>query len=440
MPDQVTSDEAGARRSRRAVRIRPTTRARGLAGAVVAAGLIFGACSSASHSTTTTTAGPGSTSRGTLSSGTSAGAAGTGPTINVGVVGSLTGAQASSCAQYGAVAPAWAKWINARGGITDHRVKAIIDDDQGQPSLALSQVETLIDSDHAVAIVVGCDNNVGVFDSFAIGRGVAVIGGPSNESDWLTKAGMFPTATGLAAGVADQVAVATKFGHATKIANAYCAEVAACQQANPLLASAAKAAGVAFTSVPVSSTAPTYTSQCVQLQQEKIDYLIMSFTSAAAVRFVQSCQAQGYNPTYGTTEQAFSPVMYSLRNFTAYGPAYAFPSVANAPPVATFRSAMEKYASSSNWREGTGSFTWDGLQVLDAALKNAGPSPTAASVRTALYGLKGSTLGGELANPIPWVAGQPLGLNAQPCYFEMELKDGQLMAPSGLASLCPAAS
>ena len=60
-----------------------------------------------------------------------------------------------------------------------------------------------------------------------------------------------------------------------------------------------------------------------------------------------------------------------------------------------------------NWREGTGSFTWDGLQALDAALRNAGSSPTSASVKTALYGLKGSTLRGELANPIPWVAGKP---------------------------------
>src|SRR5262249_25674958 len=157
---------------------------------------------------------------------------------------------------------------------------------------------------------------------------------------------------------------------------------------------------------------------CLQLQQAKVDYVEMSFTSAAAVRFVESCQAQGYNPTYGTTEQAISPVMYSLRDFTAYGPAYAFPSVANAPPAAAFPSAMEKYAAGSNWREGTASFTWDGLQALSAALKNAGSDPTAASVRTALYGLKGSTLGGELANPIPWIAGKPLGLTAQPCYFE----------------------
>ena len=90
---------------------------------------------------------------------------------------------------------------------------------------------------------------------------MAVIGGPSNESDWLTKADTFPTATALVAGVADQVAVATKFGHATKIANAHRAEMAACQQANPLLASAPKAAGVAFTSLPVSSTAPSYGSR-----------------------------------------------------------------------------------------------------------------------------------------------------------------------------------
>jgi branched-chain amino acid transport system substrate-binding protein len=234
------------------------------------------------------------------------------------------------------------------------------------------------------------------------------------------------------------VAVAAKFAHATRMANVYCAEIPACQQANPLLRAAAKAAKVTFTSLPVSSTAPSYTAQCLLLQQERVGYLVMSFTSAAAVRFVQSCQAQGYNPTYGTTEQAISPVMYSLHNFTAYGPAYAFPSVANAPPAAIFRSVMKKYASGSNWREGTGSFTWDGLQALDAALKTAGSSPTAASVKTALYGLKGSTLGGELANPIPWVAGHPLGLSAQPCYFELEFKDGQLRAPSALRPQCPA--
>ena len=73
-------------------------------------------------------------------------------------------------------------------------------------------------------------------------------------------------------------------------------------------------------------------------------------------------------------------------------------------------------------------------------MQNAGSSPTAESVRAALYGLKGSTLGGELANPIPWVAGQPLGVTAQPCYFEMEIKDGQLTAPSALTSFCPATS
>jgi branched-chain amino acid transport system substrate-binding protein len=208
------------------------------------------------------------------------------------------------------------------------------------------------------------------------------------------------------------------------------------------MAPAAKGASLSFTTLAVSSSAPSYTAQCVQLQQENVNYAIISFTAAAAVKFVQDCQAQGYNPTWGTNEQSINNSFLSLPDLTAYSAAYAFPSTADAPPVATFRSAMEKYATNSNWKEGTGSFTWDGLQALGAALKTAaagGATPTSAQVENSLYGLKGSTLSGELANPIGWVKGQPAGFKYNPCYFLEEVKGGKLLAPQNLAPQCPTA-
>jgi branched-chain amino acid transport system substrate-binding protein len=355
------------------------------------------------------------------------------------VIGSLTGPQASSSDQGATVAPAWAAWINANGGIDGHPVQVIVMDDKGDPATAQAAGQQFA-SDGVAAIVVSSDNLVSAFDSAAIAKGIPLIGGPSDENDWYAKPGMFPTMTGIVNGLAAQIAVAVKFGHAKKFANLYCAEVAACAQANPILQGAAKAAGVGYTQLAVSSTAPSYTAQCLQLKQEGVDYAQLNFATAAAVRFVQNCQAQGYSPTWGSSEQSIGAAYASLPNFTAYGPAYAFPSVANAAPVDQFRSVMQKYATSSNWREGTASFTWDGLQALTQAVKNenipAATPVTAADVTAGLYSFKNQNLDGVLANGLTYAKGKPFGITANACYFVVGMKNGQTTAPAGLTPQC----
>src|SRR5260370_15582558 len=49
---------------------------------------------------------------------------------------SLTGAQASSSDQGATVAPAWAAWINANGGLGGHPVQVVVMDDKGDPATA----------------------------------------------------------------------------------------------------------------------------------------------------------------------------------------------------------------------------------------------------------------------------------------------------------------
>jgi branched-chain amino acid transport system substrate-binding protein len=402
------------------------TRTALLAG-VLAAALGLAACSSSSSSS------------GATASGTSAAAAPKGALIKIGVIGSLSGPQASSSDQGATVAPAWADWINANGGIDGHPVQVIVMDDKGDPATAQAAEQQLA-SDGVAAIIVSSDNVVSAYDAAAIAKGIPLIGGPSDEDDWYTKPGMFPTMTGIVNGLAAQVAVAVQYGHAKKFANLYCAEVAACGQANPILQAAAKAAGIGYTQLAVSSTAPSYTAQCLQLKQEGVDFAQLNFTTAAAVRFVQNCQAQGYNPTWGSSEQSIGAAYASLPNFTAYGPAYSFPSVAGAPPVDQFRSVMEKYASSSNWREGVASFTWDGLQVFAQAVKNenipAATSVTTADVAAGLYSFKNENLGGELANGLTYTKGKPFGFTANACYFVVGMKGGQTTAPAELTPQC----
>jgi branched-chain amino acid transport system substrate-binding protein len=399
---------------------------RGL-GVVAVAALALGACSSS-----TKTAAPTTTAGGTKA------AAPAGSPINVGVIASLTGPQAGSSSQAGTVGPAWERYVNEQlAGINGHPVKVFVEDDGNDPAKAQTAEKTLVDSDNVTAIVVGSDNLVSAYDGDALSKGVPVISGPANlAADWNGKAGMYPTVTDIVSGLTAQVLVAKQFGKATKVANIYCAEVAACQQANPVLQGAAAKAGVGFTSLAVSSTAPSYTAQCLQLQQQKADYVELAIASTVAGKLIQDCQAQGYNPTWGSSEQAIGKDFLSIPNLTVYGPAYAFPSVASAPPVQAFVDAMTKYAKDGNWREGSASFTWSGLEVLRKALANVGPNPTKQDAVSGLNSLQAEDLGGLLANKLSFTAGKPIAIGSHPCYFVVGIKDGRTIAPAGLTPSC----
>jgi branched-chain amino acid transport system substrate-binding protein len=186
----------------------------------------------------------------------------------------------------------------------------------------------------------------------------------------------------------------------------------------------------------VSSTAPSYTAQCLQLQQQKADYVELAIASTVAGKLIQDCQAQGYNPTWGSSEQAIGKDFLSIPNLTVYGPAYAFPSVASAPPVQAFVDAMTKYAKDGNWREGSASFTWSGLEVLRKALANVGPNPTKQDAVSGLNSLQAEDLGGLLANKLSFTAGKPIAIGSHPCYFVVGIKDGKTIAPAGLTPSC----
>ena len=406
-------------------------------------GLVAGACSSSKSSSTsaTTAATGGATTTAGGGSATSAApttAAGpTGSVINVGVIASLTGAQASSSGQAATVGPAWEAWVNANGGIGGHPVKVYVEDDAGDPAKAQAAEQDLVGSKNVIAIIAGSDNELSAFEGDAITKGVAVMSGPANSTDWYTKAGLFTTVTGLLPGLVGQMSVAKNFGHATKFADLYCTEIAACAQADPPLKGQATKFGIGFTSLAVSSTAPSYTAQCLTLQQQKVDYAELNFTSSAALKFVQDCQAQGYNPTWGVPGQVVDPSFASVPNLTMYGPALSFPWVADAPPVQTFASAMQKYAKDSNWKGGAASPTWDGLQVLAKTLANVGASPSRQDVLNGLYALNGEDLGGELANKLTFPQGKAVGFNFNPCYFVIGVKGGQIVAPAGLTPQCP---
>src|SRR4051794_4132617 len=88
---------------------------------VVAAALTVSACSSSGTKSGTS----GAKGHSGAPAGSSGAAAPSGSTIKIGAVGSMTGSQASSSSQFATVAPAWAKWVNANGGINGHKVQVV---------------------------------------------------------------------------------------------------------------------------------------------------------------------------------------------------------------------------------------------------------------------------------------------------------------------------
>jgi branched-chain amino acid transport system substrate-binding protein len=417
-----------------AVTGRALIRTAGLAAVVVT--LVAG-CSSSGKSggggtntdSTGTTAAP-------ASSAGSSGPSLSGSPIKIGVMATLTGAQASSTAQAGTVAPAWAEWVNANGGINGHPVQVVVEDDASDPAKGQAAAKKMLDEDNVIALVVSDDAFLSSYDADAISKGVALVSGTNYSPDWFTKPGLFPTGTDIGSGLVAQLAVAKQFGHAKKFAALYCAEIAACASSIAPLKAAAPKFGIQFTSLAVSATATSYTAQCLQLQQQKVDYAQLDFTTAAAAKFIQDCQAQNYNPTWGSSGPAIGSDLEKVSGITVYGPAYNFPSVLDVAPVQAFRNAMGKYAKDDNWHEGSASGTWDGLEVLHKALANAGASPTRADVLAGLYALKDENLNGELANKLTFTKGKPNAFGSQPCYFAIGIKDGKTVAPNGATPLC----
>ena len=307
----------------------PVRRSVSLSAAAVIALALIAACSSSGSPKS------GSTSAGSTS-GTSA-AKPSGSPIKIGVIATTSGSQATGCNQGATVAPAWAEYVNQQlGGINGHPVQVIVKNDAGDPAVAQSVAKELV-NDHVVALLDSCDNLLPAYENTFINAKIPVVSGPANLPDWYNKVGLYPLPTDLLSGLADQVAVGQKYGHAKKEANLYCSEVAACEQANPLQQAAATKLGVQFTSLAVSSTATSYTSQCLTLQQRKVDYAILSFVAPAGAKFIEDCQAQGYNPIFGTSSQSLGAKdLLEVKGATLYGVAYGFPSVADAPVVKTF--------------------------------------------------------------------------------------------------------
>jgi branched-chain amino acid transport system substrate-binding protein len=410
-----------------------------------AGALLLAACGSSSKS-----AGTSSSTTTGATSGSVTGATVT-PTKSPAVIGALvdiSGPSAGARDKLAKVIPAWQQYINSKGGLNGHPVKVDIRDVQSNPATAQTEEESLL-QEHPIAWFVDSSATEGAQASFLRQSHIPIIGAGYAPQLWggqMASLGLncssatnsplpcaLPnafTVTTTFGAVLDQAAVVAKAEGATKMIDVVCAEIDACSSADPELKATAKKIGIADAGlVKVSSSAPSYTSQCVQFIQEKIDWIELSVQDAAAAQMIKDCQDQGYTGSFGVLTGSVCCSLLAMQNVKLGGGIEAFPWWVDNPPVQQYRAAMAAAnVPAVDWETSQSTGAWTALQMFAAAQAHLSANPTAAEALANMYTLKNQTLGG-LIPPITFTQGQTA--SPRNCFWPYLYQNGKISNPLG---------
>jgi branched-chain amino acid transport system substrate-binding protein len=353
--------------------------------------------------------------------------------IVIGTIAALSGAKVVTPPT--TLAPtlkAWVKSVNATGGIKGHKIKLIIKDDQADSAKALAALQDLI-SQHVVALVGVLDPGVEATWKSAIDAAKIPVIGVPNSIFWDTDPNYFPVGTTIAAGTLGAAIVAKGAG-GSKYGYAYCAELAVCKQAIPLVEAAAKNAGMGYgTSVAVSSSSADLTAPCLELRNAGVDALVAGV--ANPIMLSQQCATQGYKPILVASEAVWSAPGILTNQFTnnrLWTNSREFPPFANAPQVRAFKKTLAKYGRGIKPDFNTTNAWTSGLLFAKAAKAVKG-KVTSAKLIAVMRKMKHETLGGLTPGPLNFT--DP-NYHPTSCFYTIRVKNGKLVAVNNLKYRC----
>ena len=369
-----------------------------------------------------------------------AGAANTAP-INVGVVCSCTGPLASSITVGPPSYEAWAKSVNASGGINGHQVHVITVDDSFNSGTSLSEVENLVTSDHVVALVDSSDVDA-AWGTYVQQHNVPVVGGGSSSQLYLTNPDFFAVGQTLDDYFINYIRAAQKVG-AKNIAQFYCAEAATCQEGVPFLkkTAAAENFNVAYVT-QVSASAPSYAAECIAAKQAGVQSLNVADAVSVVESVAADCQKQQFTPWQialdGGVAKSFTTAPGIENKFIGSEPNIPF-FTNSTPATQQMQKNLQKYAKSSvdspNWNEqgiqmyASGLLLGQALKEVDAGKNGA---VTTSDVLNGLYSLHKETLGG-IAPPLTYTKGKPTPID---CWYWIRIQNGKFTTPYGIKPVC----
>jgi branched-chain amino acid transport system substrate-binding protein len=392
---------------------------------------------SKSSSTSSAVTTPGTSSSNSTTS-TPRGSAATGAAIKLGMICSCSGVQAAALGQSGFVIEAWAKSVNASGGVNGHPVDVIVKDDGSNPATGLQDAKALVEQDHIVAMVGEMSLVDGSWATYIAQQGIPVVGGLTIESTFLSNPDFYPSGSQIVGLLAGDGALAKQAGKKS-LGLIYCAESPICAQLVPIGEGIAKLNGLKSFAEKISATAPSYAAPCLAAKSAGVDALFLGTNGTIGQRFTDACAQQGYKPTQTNSMEAAVPTWLKDANFTGalLDSTNANTFDTSTPAVQAFQTALNKYApglvSGPQFQNDT-ILPWAGGQLFLAAAKaaNLTPTSTAADVKKGLYALKNEALGG-LAPPLTFTPGKPSFI---PCYFSATITGGKFVSQNGDKPTC----
>ena len=358
-----------------------------------------------------------------------------GSTVVVGNVGDYSGVLGALLGPAQGGLEVWAKYTNAHGGLNGHPVQVIIADSGGDPSLDQTDVEQMVQQDHAIAMVGDMD----ILDTtgnqqYLISRGMPVVGGDLAGNIYFTSPNYFPEGASFTTLAPVGITAAIREGK-KNVGMVYCVETPFCEAGVSGLPAAVASAGGRLTyDAAASLTSPSFTSQCLGAQSEGVQVLELLLDAASITRFAEDCAAQGYNPLYETVSLGAVPSLDSVPQLNGLIlPTSTFPFVSgSSPATSAFQTAMSDYDPSQPAGPAA-SIEWTSGQLVAAGAGQMGPTPSSAELTAGLDALKNNTLNG-LTVPLTFHAGSTA--TVPNCVFLQEIRDGTWIAPNGLSAVC----
>lgn len=363
----------------------------------------------------------------------------------IGNVGTYTGPLSTTFGGGNVAVDAWAKSVNASGGINGHPIKLILMDDKGDPATALADMHQLV-QDGVLAIVGAASAADAEWASYVEQAKLPVITGLQGSADYTNNPSLFLISTGgLGANWAE--AHLAKAVGGTKAGIVICSEVPACKAVPNLIKPYLVTEGVALTLVQaVSATQPDYTAACLAAKQAGVDVIDMVTVEATWSRFAQSCASVNYHPHW-VLPGGYDASLLKVAEFdgaalmqTDFPGFVDTPTVTSNPAVAQYLRALATYAPGVKPTQlgESGSAAWVSAKLFEVVARNLPGNPTSADVFAGLYALHNETLGGISPGPLNFPAGQPRPpIN---CAWALTIGNGTLSAPNGLTPICMPAS
>jgi branched-chain amino acid transport system substrate-binding protein len=363
---------------------------------------------------------------------------GTLSTINIGSVGAESGTLGAVFNITTQGVQAWVAWVNSTGGINCHPIKYIVEDDQSDPSTDLSEVQQEVSQDHVIAMLqMNAPLSGQASVSYLQQQGIPVIGNEGASPWFYTSPTYFPqSATGpetLVALVAG-TGVFAKAHNEPNLATISCIESAVCSglySVAPTLASQ-NGMNLVYRS-QASITEPTYTSNCQGAQQAGAQILIVGLDANSGLRLIQSCNSINYHPQYVFFGLAATPAL--VQSPSAAGgiiiSSVLPPEDTSNAGAAQFDTVFKQYAAGVQATPAA-MLGWVSAQLFAYAAKGL-PNPTSQGLLSALYAMKGVTLGG-LTNPLTFTQGQDAPQTY--CLWDLQIQGGQYVSTDGFTSHC----